>query len=81
MGHMKLKKKDPLPASPRKPVTLAPRSRLRRPPALSGRQANCSNHFRKSAAYVMATQVALLDLSPINGSTKQTGPAGLCFLY
>ena len=27
----------PLPASPRKPVTPAPRSRLRRPPALSGR--------------------------------------------
>ena len=26
-----------LPASPRNPVTLAPRSRLRRPPALSGR--------------------------------------------
>jgi len=27
------------------------------------------------------TQAAPLDLSPINGSTKQAGPAGLCFLY
>ena len=45
----------PLPASLRKPVTPAPRSRLRRPPALYGRQANCSNHFRKSAAHVNDT--------------------------
>ena len=45
----------PLPVLPRKPVTLAPHSRLRRPPALFGRQANCSNHFRKSAAHVYDT--------------------------
>jgi len=59
-----------------------PRSRLRRPPALGGFGGGQTLQIISEKTPPMSmTQAALLSLSPINGSTKRAGPAGLCFLY